>query len=569
MKRIAFIITLLFIVIFLGRSLNPFSSKMFTFHDETQAARVQQFVLNIKNLQIPPRIAPDFSFKLGYPIFNYYSPFPYWITSILHLTGISVINSLKISFLLAIVVGFVSMFLLLRLFFNFYPSLLAATLYVSSPWLAVEIFIRGNLAETWFIALLPAGFWCLYKNQKNLSSWFFIITVIILSFILTSHNILSIVFVPIIIAYIFLLPNKRKNYFALFFSFLISAYFFLPAIIELPLTYAGEVAKNNNYSGDLLCLWQLWTTPFWGYGGSIPGCSDGMSFMLGKPQIIFGIIGLFFLVRRLFFQKKDKAIFIFFTLLLTVSIYFSTNLSLLISGLLEPFLSFFQFPWRLLAFALFGICFVAAGIEIPKRFKKVGFVFVLLAYSVIIYNSKFFIKDLMTNEKFNKDFLSSTFIEKMVAYKVAEYVPKTVDYKNWFKYESNKGGSEIIDPTLNDGKFIHSLDKGILNIINNSSFYKQATTTSNKIILNISYMPYWKIYINDIIYIPTKLDKLGRPIIGLSKPSTIKVKYEQTTVEKVGNAISIIALLGLITIVTLFHGFIVKRQQFNNEAMKQ
>ena len=159
MKRIAFIITLLFIVIFLGRSLNPFSSKMFTFHDETQAARVQQFVLNIKNLQIPPRIAPDFSFKLGYPIFNYYSPFPYWITSILHLTGISVINSLKISFLLAIVVGFVSMFLLLRLFFNFYPSLLAATLYVSSPWLAVEIFIRGNLAETWFIALLPAGFW--------------------------------------------------------------------------------------------------------------------------------------------------------------------------------------------------------------------------------------------------------------------------------------------------------------------------------------------------------------------------------------------------------------------------
>ena len=76
-----------------------------------------------------------------------------------------------------------------------------------------------------------------------------------------------------------------------------------------------------------------------------------------------------------------------------------------------------------------------------------------------------------------------------------------------------------------------------------------------KILINVHYLPYWKIYINNSLYNPTLFDKLGRPIIKLDKPSTITVKYEQTNVEKVGNAISIIALLGLITIVTLLHGF--------------
>ncbi|PJC31866.1 hypothetical protein CO049_03740, partial [Candidatus Roizmanbacteria bacterium CG_4_9_14_0_2_um_filter_36_12] len=172
MRRFLLILTFIFIIFFLGRSLNPFNNKMFTFHDETQAARINQFVLNLNNLKIPPRIAPDFSFKLGFPVFNYYAPFPYWLTSSFHLVGISIINSLKISFLLAIILSFISMYLFTSQFFGFFPSLLSGALYVSSPWLAVEIFIRGNLAETWFIALLPLAFWAVYINQKNKSRWF-------------------------------------------------------------------------------------------------------------------------------------------------------------------------------------------------------------------------------------------------------------------------------------------------------------------------------------------------------------------------------------------------------------
>ena len=291
MKRIIFTVVLLLVIFFLGRNLNPFTPTMFTFHDETQPARVQQFVLNLKNLQIPPRIAPDFSFKLGFPVFNYYSPFSYWVTGAISLFSIPIASAIKISFLLAIIIGFVFMFKLTNIFFDFYVSLLSAVLYITSPWLAVEIFIRGNMAETWFIALLPTTLWALYKNQSSKSAWFFLLTATVTSFALTSHNVLSLIFLPIVLIYVLLLPNKKKGILTVISSLFLSAYFFIPALTELGQTHASTIAKSSSYLDHALCWKQLWTS-IWDYGVSFSGCKDSMPFMIGKPQIVLGILGL-------------------------------------------------------------------------------------------------------------------------------------------------------------------------------------------------------------------------------------------------------------------------------------
>ena len=555
MKKLVLAIVFLFVVLWLGRSLNPFSSSMFTFHDETQAARIHQFVLNLKNLKIPPRIAPDFSFKLGFPVFNYYAPSPYWITSSFHLAGMSIINSLKVSFLLAIVLSFISMYLFTSQFFGFFPSLLSGALYASSPWLAVEIFIRGNLAETWFIALLPLALWAVYINQKSKSRWFFVFTSLILGFVLTSHNVLSIVFVPVILTFILLLKNKNKNLLSLLFAFFINAYYFIPAILEIGATNAISIVKQAHYSQNLLCLWQLWTTQFWGYGGSGPNCiDDGMSFMLGKPQIILGLTGLIFLIIKIIKERENRLPLFFIISLFFASIYFVTYLSLPFSLFFEKYLLFFQFPWRLLVFSLFGISFFIAAINIPKKFKKLEIFFALLSIAVIVYNSKFFIKHMMTNKKFNQDFLSSLYINKMVSYKVAEYLPITVDYKKWLELEPMATGKEKIETTLIDNQFIHSLDKGKIDILDDQPFYKKASTSSKKVLINVSYSPYWKITVNNQKIIPKNLDYLGRPILDIDGPSIITVKYEQTTIEKTGNLVSIVTFIALILFAKLFYG---------------
>ena len=172
MKKIIIFLTLLILIFTIGKNLLPFEDRMFDFHDESQPARIQQFVLNIKSLQIPPRIAPNMSFNLGYPVFNHYAPFSYWVTSFINILGFDIFDSLKLSFLLAIILSFLFCFLFLQEFFDFKPSLLAAILYATSPWIAVEIFIRGNLGEVWFMALLPIIFWSLYKNSQSKNQLF-------------------------------------------------------------------------------------------------------------------------------------------------------------------------------------------------------------------------------------------------------------------------------------------------------------------------------------------------------------------------------------------------------------
>ena len=403
MKRIIFTVVLLLVIFFLGRNLNPFTPTMFTFHDETQPARVQQFVLNLKNLQIPPRIAPDFSFKLGFPVFNYYSPFSYWVTGAISLFSIPIASAIKISFLLAIIIGFVFMFKLTNIFFDFYVSLLSAVLYITSPWLAVEIFIRGNMAETWFIALLPTTLWALYKNQSSKSAWFFLLTATVTSFALTSHNVLSLIFLPIVLIYVLLLPNKKKGILTVISSLFLSAYFFIPALTELGQTHASTIAKSSSYLDHALCWKQLWTS-IWDYGVSFSGCKDSMPFMIGKPQIVLGILGLFFLFLKIFIFKKNKnnPIIFFFISITVLAIFLTTESAILINKIFLPIFSMFQFPWRFLSFGLFGLAFMAGAFKIPKKLKKFSPVFfIALSIFIVVYNSKFFIKHNLTLEKFN------------------------------------------------------------------------------------------------------------------------------------------------------------------------
>lgn len=172
-----------------------------------------------------------------------------------------------------------------------------------------------------------------------------------------------------------------------------------------------------------------------------------------------------------------------------------------------------------------------------------------IALFVVFYNGKFFTKHLMTNARFNKDYLSEVFITKMVVYKVAEYLPKTVNYKTWLTYEPIKGKPWKKDSTLEDKKFVHLLENGRVQILKNGPFEKQAETSPGTALINIHYMPYWKISVNQKPIIPKTFDALGRPLINLSSPSLITVKFEETLVERLGNFGSLFTIMLLFAVI--------------------
>jgi len=425
-----FFLVFLSVMIFLGKNLNIFSNSMFEFHDITQAARVQQFTLDLRNGQIPPRVAPDFNDRQGYPVFNFYAPTAYWISSLINLVGFDVINSLKLSFLLAILFSFVFSYLFLRIFFDFYPSLFGAVIYLTVLYLPADIFIRGNLAEVWFIALLPLALYFIYHNSQKSKPVNFILGIIALSLTFTGHNLLSMIFIPVSLLFILILKNKKVNLISFILAILLSSYFLVPFLLENHLTIARETAAKTNYQDHFLCLNQLWDSP-WGYGGSIPGCNDGMPFKLGKLQIIFAVMGIVILIINVFKKRKIPNLLItsYLLLLFVVSLFMTLNQSQFIWRLFSPVLGVFQFPWRFISLSLIGIAFFSGlfwnSLKIPYKSS----IMIIFTAMILFINMKYFQGKTINKSTYEKKYLSKEFIEKKAASLIPEYFNKDIQIK--------------------------------------------------------------------------------------------------------------------------------------------
>jgi len=528
-------------VLFLARDLNPFDTQTFVGHDETQAARISEFSLNLQNGIIPPRIAPHFSFNLGYPIFNYYAPAAYWITSAIHIIGIPIPQALELSYILALMVGGIGMYLFLSHYFGNLSGLVGSIAYISSPFIAVEIFVRSNLAEMWFFALFPLALYLLISVRKKT----LFPTAFILAALFTSHNIFSLVSVPLIIVYAFLLKNKHA-WLAIFGGVMLSLYFWIPALGELAQVHATHVATLTEFTDHFLCPIQLWSSP-WGYAGSAPGCEfDGMSFMLGKGQLLFAGIGVLFFLKMFLSRKKKKidAIIPLVAILLLGSMFLTVSYSAFIWNIFKPLLAVFQFPWRFLLFVIFGLSFfVAYSVNIMPRFKSLfagGVIFILL-----IMNGSFFTAQKMDIHTYEMQYMSDEYISNTAAFKVPEYLPTTANYEFWHDLESvdvsDFGFNNVIVPSANSRQSRSDSSHNPFN----RSFEAESNVP---ITLNIHSASYWNILIDNQKFTPKILDSLGRPIIDLAsgKNHTIKVAYHQTPLQQFANILTVLSSIMLL-----------------------
>jgi hypothetical protein len=539
-KFVILCIAFVAIFFFLGKELNPLELNTFLIHDNTQAARMQEFALNLKNGIIPPRLAPNFSFQHGFPVFNFYAPFSYWVGALIHLTGIPSAVALKLMLFLGLFISFISFFLFASLFFGYWGGLLGATIYSSSLWMAVEIFVRGNVGEIWFMALLPLGLYLLKKNDEQKHGIFFLLTSISLSFLFTVHNVLSLVFMIFVILFSFLLKHKRKALMAVLVGLLLASYFLIPALLENKLTYANEIASKTKYEDHFLCAWQLWKADKWSYGGSGIGCvNDDMSFQIGKAQLIIAGVGLLLFFFTLKKQRKEVPLTIpLFILGWTVlSAFLTIYASQPIWDLFSPIMAVFQYPWRFLVFVVFGTAFFASYvIYITKNNKAQIAIVVILSISVLFISSKFFSRPWKYSiDEYTNLYVSEKYINQKAAYEIPEYFPRSGDYATWRLYDKSQVG----------------FYKNPINYKINSPFYKEILTDQNQITLPIHYFPFWEIQINRKTITPHFFDKLGRPILtGLSDHSTVIVRYNETPTEKAGNAITLVTF-GLLIIVSL------------------
>jgi len=402
--------------------------------------------------------------------------------------------------------------------------------------MAVEIFVRGNMGEIWFLTLLPLGLYFLKRSDAEDKSWLFFTSTVVLSFVFSVHNVLSLVSVFFVGLFLFGLTHKKKALASYVSGLLLASYFLLPAVLESGLTYANEIATKTKFTDHFLCVWQLWKANKWSYGGSGIGClNDDMSFQIGKLHILLALVGVGIFMSLFIKVKKRKSEYI--PLFILVWTIFCTFLTLSISqpfwDVFSPIMASFQYPWRFLSFVLFGCAYFASYIPRVLKNKKIAVILSVALSLILLYSStKFFSKPWKySSDEYTSMLLTQKYIQQRAAYEIPEYFPRSGNYPMWRTYDTSEKGFSTIS-------LLHKV---------NTPFYKEFITTAPISILPIHYFPFWDIRIDNIQVIPEKFDSLGRPILsGYLAHSTISVRYNETPIEKIGNGITLVIFIVLV-----------------------
>lgn len=344
--------------------------------DDLHIAWLQQMDVTLRAGQFPPRFVPDLSFGYGYPLFNFVFPLPFYLGEIIHLLGLSLVDSVKTVFFLSIPLSGYFMYKFLKERASFWLALAGAAVYIYTPYRSTDIYVRGAFGEAFAFIFPPLIAFAITKiTREKDGKWVSLLGISTAGLIL-SHNIMAYMFFPFLVILSLLIGFKLKIFFGFVLGLLISVYFWLPAIVESSLMKYGT--GNFNYIDHFPTIKQL-ITPYFGYGASVPGPYDGMSFFMGTLNIIL-------ILAALVFYKKLNKISLWALGMIAVSIFMMNFRSTFLWQNL-PLIPYFQFPWRFLSLTTFATSILVIVFDKFKYAKQIG---IALIVGVITLNFSFF-----------------------------------------------------------------------------------------------------------------------------------------------------------------------------------
>ncbi len=410
----------------------------FPMHDDLQAFRIHQMHECFKDLQIPCRWVPDMGYQYGYPQYNFYPPSVYYLGEAFHLIGFQFIDSVKIIFALGFLVSALTMYLFLRDYLSKWSGVIGALLYTYIPYKAVNVYVRGALNEFWALAFYPLLFWSSWKiikegGRKN-TAFFAIATFLIL----ITHNLMTLIFLPVLGVWILLNVFLEKNYRSLINIILggilgigLAAFFTLPVTFEQKYAHLETLVGGYfDYRQHFVSLYQLFISNFWGYDSSVWGLDDGLSLSAGLVQVLAA--GFAFTVALLSYKKFKKlsiTIFILFALEL-FTLFMVHQRSSPIWTFFEDTLEFVQFPWRFLSVSTFLLSTISAiGIFMIQKLDFKTFkikAYILYSLVLLIACSVLYLQFFRPNKWYDisdVDKFSGISWEKQLTISIFDYLP--------------------------------------------------------------------------------------------------------------------------------------------------
>lgn len=510
----------------------------FSHQDDLQIIRIFEMRKCFSDLQIPCRWVPDMGWGNGFPLFNFYGVSSYYLGAIISFF-VGFLNASKLLFFIALTFGSFGMYLLVKDLWGKYAGLTSAILYLFAPYKALDIYVRGALSESMALSLIPFVFYFGYKlitkDNKKINSIYF---VILLFLFLITHNIMTVIFLPILLLWLgyWLTITKYKNIklvlITLLFALGLSSFFVLPAFLEKNLVQTESLTRFElDFRANFVGLKQLFVDRVWGYGTSIPGPEGGMNFQIGWIHWILAIssVGSLIFIK---IKKETKLLITGIFGIFLMSVFMTHNKS---SFIWERFsiLEYFQFPWRFLSLSILTASILGGFVITSFKDKWQKYLSILIIVITVLLNWNYFkpreFYSITDSEK-----LSGDLWEQQRRGAILDYLPKTA-------LEPREAAPSL--PLIISGEANVTEFKNYTN----SWKFNVNVLTDSQIDIPVYYFPNWEVMVNDKVYSSNHDNLLGRISINLGAGSyEVQGRFKNTPIRTFANTITLISVISFI-----------------------
>lgn len=324
--------------------------------------RLASFVQTLKTGQFPVRFLYSLNHGYGYPVTNFNYPLPFYLGGIIHFLGLGFIDSVKLLFASSFLLGSLFMFKWISAKWGWLSGLAAGLFYAYFPYHIYDTYTRGSLGETTAFIFLPLVFLLLDKYISNNSGKFLVLSALSITALITSHNIIAFILLPIVVFYYFW-QSKRTvessvgGFLIFLLSLGLSAFFWLPALFDI------QFIRDSIQVSDYSVYFLTWNS-FWN---------------------LVGPVSLFvFVMDLIFYIKLKNPTILFFLLLSLSSVFIATSLSNVVWQAL-PLPKLVQFPWRFLSLTMLsGSVLVGYFVYVVKNKPIVWFLLMTMIVSGLL-----------------------------------------------------------------------------------------------------------------------------------------------------------------------------------------
>lgn len=323
-------------------------------HDATEyLPRAVEFHQNVARGIFVPRWSQDLSDGAGQPLFLFNPPMIYYLSEPWHLLGFDFVRSLNLACLVLVLASALAMFHLGRLFGGDAGGWLASAGYIYAPYFCVDLYVRSAWAEFAafpFFAITLYGFAAFARQRK---AWQLALGATGYAGVLLSHNPAALLFTPLVLSFnVFVAWRERSQKLLLHecggvvLGLGLAAFVWLPALLDRPFVQLDLLLQGYlRYTNHFVYVHQLWSS-FWGYGLSVAGDGDGMSFSLGWSHLLLAGVTISALITVRKFRTARPMV-LFFALAAMILCWLTLSTSQWIWDHLR-LLQYVEFPWRLL-----------------------------------------------------------------------------------------------------------------------------------------------------------------------------------------------------------------------------